>query len=274
MGRYSIAIATSVSPLPPSDQALIAALEKRGANAIPVLWDSPDIDWRAFDCVVVRSCWDYHRRLPEFLDWLDGLAVMTINYPKLIKWNADKRYLRELNSFGVIIPDTVWNEIGEQQDVRRLCEERGWSAAVVMPLVSASAYGTECLTNGIVSGPIMIQEYLGSIENEGEWSLLYFAGQYSHAVRKRPRAGDFRVQMVFGGTVEPSEPNAAIVAFAEKAISLLPYAPVIARVDILESSKGCVLMEIEVIEPELFLTDVPGSADRAASAIMLCRAEP
>ena len=71
MGGYSIAIATSVSPLPPSDQALIAALENAGANAIPVLWDSPDIDWRAFDCVVVRSCWDYHLRLPEFLAWLD-----------------------------------------------------------------------------------------------------------------------------------------------------------------------------------------------------------
>jgi len=274
MGRYSIALATSVSPLPPSDLVLIAALRRLGANAIPVLWHSSVIDWGGFDCVVVRSCWDYHLRLPEFLAWLDGLAVMTINYPRLIKWNADKRYLRELSSAGVAIPDTIWNDVGEQWDVRRVCEERGWLAAVVKPLVSASAYGTERLTSGIVSGTNMIQEYLGSIETEGEWSLLYFGGRYSHAVRKRPGAGDFRVQMEFGGTVEAAEPDPAMRAFAEEALSLLPHAPVIARVDVLQSERGCLLMEMEVIEPELFLTHAPGSADRAAAAIMSGLIEP
>ncbi len=266
-----IAIATSEPQLPPSDVALSAALIKNGAAVSPVVWHSSDIEWRGFDCVVVRSCWDYHLRLNEFLEWIERVeqsGVTMLNSPNLIRWNANKRYLRELASAGVAIPDTVWVRSGEQVDIEKLCETRGWPAAVVKPLVSESAYGTERLARGVVRGPNMIQEYLSSIETEGEWSLLYFGGRFSHAARKRPRRDDFRVQMEFGGTVEPGTPDAAMLEFAEDALSHLPEAAAIARVDILTEERGSVLMEMEVIEPELFIACDPGADERAAHAVI------
>jgi hypothetical protein len=132
MGRYSIVHADCASDfrdsIPPSDLGLSDTLKQHGAAVYPVLWDAPDIDWGRFDCVAIRSCWDYHLRVDEFLDRIgrvERARVTILNCPDLIRWNVNKRYLVELASAGVAIPETVWVEAGEQIDVGQLCEARG-----------------------------------------------------------------------------------------------------------------------------------------------------
>jgi glutathione synthase/RimK-type ligase-like ATP-grasp enzyme len=274
-----IAIASSKAKLPPSDQALLESLAGHGITVDSALWTSSDVDWRIFDCVLVRSCWDYHLRVDDFRGWLtrlEGSGAVVLNPLSLIRWNLNKRYLKELSRAGVSIPPTVWIEPAEEFELAAVCRSHGWKSAVVKPLISASAHGAERRMQGPVRGPAMIQEYLASIRTEGEWSLMYFGGRFSHAVRKMPRDGDFRVQAEFGGTVEAVDPDQPMLAFAGLALTHLPELAAIARVDVLPDGRRHVLMELEVIEPELFLESAPGAKDRAASAVLnaIARATP
>jgi glutathione synthase/RimK-type ligase-like ATP-grasp enzyme len=253
-----------------SDRALQAALEENGTTACAAIWSSGEIDWSNFDAVVIRSCWDYHVRVDEFLRWIDHLestGVRLMNSESLIRWNADKRYLRELEAKGIAIPGTVWLEDGDEVELSEICRAQDWQRPVVKPLISASAYRTERGNAGLVRGPMMIQQYLPAIEQEGEWSLLYFAGTFSHAVRKMPRAGDFRVQGELGGTAELADPPAEIRRVADQTMGAISEQPVFARVDMVRERGTVCLMEIELIEPDLFLPLAPGAAQRLASAI-------
>ena len=274
-----IAIATSQNELPPSDQALALALREQGFDVHPAIWSSTHLEWREFDAVVVRSCWDYHLRLEEFLVWIallerNGIAVL--NSPDLIRWNTNKIYLAELASAGVATPDTIFVEPGMELDLARVCASRGWASAVVKPVISASAHCTERRSSGLVRGPAMVQRYIAAIETEGEWSLIYFRDTFSHAVVKKPREGDFRVQNNFGGTVRVEEPAGEALAFAEAVLSRIEWSATFARVDIVAEGPSIQLMELEVIEPELFLDLVPGSSRHLALAIRddLLRMEP
>jgi glutathione synthase/RimK-type ligase-like ATP-grasp enzyme len=265
-----IAIATSKSELPTSDQALAIALAEKGFDVRPVIWSSTQQDWQEFDVVLVRSCWDYHLRVEGFLAWitlleLNGLAVL--NSPDLIRWNANKIYLGELAAAGINIPDTIFVERGMELDLTEVCASRGWASAVVKPTVSASAHGTERRRTGLVTGPAMVQQYIAAIKTAGEWSLVYFNHQFSHAVIKKPNTGDFRVQTAFGGTVAVAKPSTEMLVFAEAVLSWLAWPAMFARVDIVADGPSIQLMELEVIEPELFLDLVPGSSRRLASAI-------
>lgn len=242
-----IAIATSECAWGnPGDGLLSAALGAR-----PVAWDAP-VDWDAFACVVVRSCWDYHLRPVEFLTWLNGLRVRLVNSRSLIGWNFDKRYLRSL---GVAMPETLWLAEGEAAVV-----EGEW---VVKPFVSASAYGTKRIGGGKVTGPAMLQRFVPGIA-AGEWSVVFLGGEFSHAVLKRPVAGEFRVQREFGGSVAHLAPPSEVLRFAEEAMTHLPEPSAFARVDVVVEDRP-LLMELEVIEPELFLT--PAAARRLAECV-------
>ena len=265
-----IAIATSKNPLPASDQALAAALAKEGFDVRPAIWSSAQPDWQDFDAVVVRSCWDYHLRAEEFLAWIARLersGIVVMNSPDLIRWNANKVYLRELATAGIAMPDTVFIESGTELDLTKVCTSRGWGSAVVKPTISASAYCTERRCSGLVRGPAMVQQYVAAIEIAGEWSLVYINGKFSHAVMKKPREGDFRVQTSFGGTVQVAQPSRELLEFAETVLNRLAWPAMFARVDVVADCASIQLMELEVIEPELFLDLVPESTRRLASAI-------
>jgi glutathione synthase/RimK-type ligase-like ATP-grasp enzyme len=266
-----IALATSRRDLPPSDQALAHALSRRGVDVHAVIWSDSQCRWQEFDLVVVRSCWDYHLRVREFLAWialLEGSGVLVLNSPDLIRWNSDKTYLGDLAANGIAIPDTVFLKSTEEDlDLEEVCATRGWSSAVVKPLISASAHGTERRRSGSVRGPAMVQRYVPSIETEGEWSLVYFGDRFSHAVVKRPRSGDFRVQSAFGGTVDVLRPPEQLTQFATRVLSCLGGRSVFARVDVVLEGPSVQLMELEVIEPELFLNLVPGTSDHLAEVI-------
>jgi glutathione synthase/RimK-type ligase-like ATP-grasp enzyme len=265
-----IALATSLDELPPSDKLLAAALTAKGFDVRAAIWSNAQVPWQEFDAVIIRSCWDYHLRAAEFLQWINFLqqsGIALINSPDLIRWNSDKIYLAELIAAGIATPDTVFLNAGEQLDLAALCAVRNWPAAVVKPRISASAYRTERRSSGVASGPAVVQRYISAVENTGEWSLVHFNGEFSHAVIKKPRAGDFRVQQELGGTAEIAQPPDAALKFAAAVLSRLPSPAIFARVDVIADRNEIFLMELEVIEPELFLDLSPGSADALASVV-------
>ena len=257
------------------DRLLIPAFERLGARAISVAWDGACVDWLEFDHIVLRSCWDYHLRLKEFLKWLQHLedvGVRLSNSARLVRWNADKKYLKEMQERGARIPPTYWIEEGEERDVGTLLRTHGWETAVAKPTVSASAHGLERVfidnpATKVIRGPAMVQPFLPEVAIEGEWSLIFLGGKYSHAVLKLPAAGDFRVQWEFGGSATSAEPNPCVLEAANRIIAMLAETPDYARVDGIIHDGEFVLMEIELIEPVLFL-GLGGAADRFAEVIL------
>jgi len=273
------ATSESIPSLTEDDQGLIAPLAKRDIEARAAVWSDRNIPWSNADAVLIRSCWDYHLRLEEFLGWIAGLeeaGVQVWNPPAMVRWNADKIYLRELERRGVPIVPTLWPEEGFrlQQELR----ERAWKKAVVKPRVSATAYRTvlttadeanaQALVDDLLRGPgAMVQKFIEEISSRGEWSLIFFSGDFSHAVIKTPQAGDFRVQHDFGGSEQIAEAPDSVIQAARRAVATVESIPLYARVDGVESGGQFLLMELELIEPALFLKLSEGGAERFAEAI-------
>jgi glutathione synthase/RimK-type ligase-like ATP-grasp enzyme len=253
-----------------------------GAIAQPVIWDQMDIDWTVYDAVLLRSTWDYHLKPERFGAWLDALdadQVTVLNSSSLIRWNTHKSYLRQLGGAGANVIETSWIPKGSPVDLRAHLESRGWTEAVVKPAISCTAYGTwrfdysnvsavEAEIANIPQCDLMIQPFLPAI-NKGELSFVFIAGQFSHAVLKCPASGDFRVQPEFNGTVSRISPSADLVRQAWDILGLAPQPTLYARID------GCIiqgklmLMEMELIEPSLFLSLEEQSIPRLASASLL-----
>ena len=259
MKKIALITSAAWSELTDDDRLLVPALRRCGLDAVPVVWDSA-VKWDQFDHVILRSCWDYHLRAPAFLEWigeLERLGVPLHNSPGLVRWNADKTYLLQLEHAGARIPATVWIGDGEEANVQRILERQGWRSAVVKPTVSASAHGLKRIFLGDpvvrVPGPAMVQEFIDEIATQGEWSLVLIRGEFSHAVLKLPPAGEFRVQSEFGGTTRIAEPGREIRDAANKIFESLPERPLYARIDGIEDENGLLLMEVELIEPVLFL---------------------
>ncbi|HEX5688371.1 MAG TPA: hypothetical protein VFX76_00115, partial [Roseiflexaceae bacterium] len=191
------------------DRMLCASLQRHGVATTAAVWDDPEIDWNAYGAVVVRSCWDYHTRAPAFSDWLAALerrGVRLWNPAAILRWNMHKTYLRDLQAQGVAIPPTCWLEQGDQANLETLLVAHGWDEVVVKPAVSATAYQT-WRTNRTHAGrdqarfaahlqqsDVLVQRFMEQVVDAGEWSLVFFQKQYSHAVLKKAQAGDFRVQ--------------------------------------------------------------------------------
>ncbi|HWA14817.1 MAG TPA: hypothetical protein VG817_00190, partial [Gemmatimonadales bacterium] len=243
--RARIALVTySGEPsLTSDDQQFQAALRAEGFEAEPVNWDA-DEQWASFDAVIIRSPWDYYKRFVAYSAWLDRLEAVgarVFNPVPLLRWNSDKSYLRQLDAAGVLVPPTEWVAAGDSVNLDDLKRRRDWGQVVVKPTVSATAYHTYRLGPQIGTGEqdrvnelcasrdIMIQPYLDEVATAGELSLLFLGGEYSHAVLKRPRVGDFRVQSDFGGTVEPASPSARIVDEAMRVLAAAPHSSLYAR---------------------------------------------
>ena len=278
-----IALATSAAypSLTEDDQTLIPALSTLGISAEPAIWSDAARDWSRYHCVVLRSCWDYHLRLPAFLDWLAHLESKSVriwNPPTLVRWNADKIYLRDLEAKEIPIIPTIWPDASLR--LQETMGNLGWDKAVVKPRVSATAHKT-CLTSientveaqqllkELAPGPgVLVQQFMPEIVTQGEWSLIFFRGTFSHAAIKTPKFGDFRVQHDYGGLERAATPPAHILDDATQVIRALPEIPLYARVDGVESASRLRLMELELIEPALFLQHSPCAADRFADAIV------
>ena len=266
------------------DDRLVAdALQRLGFQVTAAVWNDPAVDWRQFASVVIRAAWDYHLDEARYTAWLrrcEREGVNLQNPPATVLANIDKRYLADFADAGVAIVPIEYVDRGQRQSLRTLLERRNWTRAVVKPAVSASADGTwrtslataaadqMLLDEEVMRRSLLVQPFAEEIVTLGEWSVVFFDGEYSHAVLKKPAAGDFRVQEELGGHGEPRDPSPAIV---EQARSVLAHAagPLLyARVDGIERNGQFVLMELEINEPFLYLGSSGGAAKRFADAIV------
>lgn len=267
------------------DKLLVAALETLGIEPVPAVWSRSDIDWMAFDALVIRSPWDYFERLAPFRRWLDARiasGVTMCNAPEILAWNFDKSYLQDLAKHGVELVPTVTiarGATGDEADIAALARAQGWDEIVVKPKISGGAYRTHRfrldelpryaadIAETLQDRGVLVQPFLPEIQRDGELSLLFFDGELSHAVRKRAAAGDYRVQLQFGGTNEDVVISDEIIAQARRCLAHTPGATVYARVDGLMHDGKFLLMELEVFEPLMFLARHPEAAMRFARAI-------
>jgi glutathione synthase/RimK-type ligase-like ATP-grasp enzyme len=250
---------------PPFFERLAAPLRAEGLTVEAAPWTRPLVDADAY-CALMT--WGYHHRWDEWLAFLKGAGERRLINPAVtLRWNGDKAYLAELAALGVATPPTVSVDHAGEQAVALAFEGFGCDELVVKPRVSGGAFQTVRLRRGqsLVggpTGPALIQPYLPAVSTEGEWSLLYFGGELSHALTKVAAPGDFRVQPQFGGAVTAGTPPAAAVSAAERVLAACPHPLVYARVDLLADGEGgYLLMELEAIEPHLFLDQ---SADGGA----------
>jgi glutathione synthase/RimK-type ligase-like ATP-grasp enzyme len=269
--------------LHPDDRLAAEALAEEGVRVEAIPWSSTAARWEEYALVILRSCWDYYRQPTLFLEWiakLEELGVRLWNPADLVRWNADKHYLRELASWGVPVIPTVWLESKVTMSLSTLLEQEGWSRAVVKPRVSANAYQTwftrpedagdheDSFRRLLQSGGVLVQKFVPEVQGEGEWSFIFLGQAFSHAVLKRPAPGDFRTQLDHGGRSSPAVAKPALIQQAQRVVDTLPGPWLYARVD------GCIvegelrLMELEVIEPSLFLAHHSEAPRRFARAIL------
>ena len=281
MPRVALVTSSKFPELTVDDRLLLAPLAERAIHAVPAIWDDPEADWSSYDAIILRSTWDYHLTAEKFLRWIDALATTRLpvwNPATLICWNANKTYLRDLDGKGVTIVPTIWPEADEGATLREKLRELGWTKAVVKPRISATAYRTQLITRedadsaqtlfeGLLGGPgVMVQKFMDSIIDEGEWSLMFFDGVFSHAVLKTPTSGDFRVQSDFGGRDRLADPPMHVLRSATQILQAVEPT-LYARVDGVVEDKQFHLMELELIEPALFLSSHPAAPARFAKAI-------
>ncbi|WP_435186104.1 ATP-grasp domain-containing protein [Halobellus sp. EA9] len=284
-----IALATSAElpSLIDDDADFVAALRDRGADPEPAVWSDESVAWGDYDAVVIRSIWDYYRHPEAFAAWIDRLDAASSavwNPPATLRWNGHKRYLRDLAERGIPVLETEYVERGTDVALADVFEARGWEKAVVKPAVSAGAFETKRIPKGDVDAEqdwlsdllarrdVLIQRYAPEI-TAGELSLIYFDGEYSHAVRKRPGDGDFRVQSEHGGRVAAASPRAGIKAQGRRVVEAVTAEldgerPLYARVDGIERDRTFRLIEVELVEPELFFQADPDAAGRLADALV------
>lgn len=265
------------------DRLLIEAFESLGHTAIRKAWDDKDYDWSEAEAVVFRATWDYFERFEEFMSTIQRMKEQTklINPQRILEWTLDKHYLRDLNQKGIRIPPTYFIPAGSNQSLQEWVKQSGWKECILKPVMGATARHTfrflaedaekleDAYQNLIQHEAFMLQEFMETVLTEGEISLVVLGGQVTHAVLKRAKPGDFRVQDDFGGTVHPHTPNQAAIDIAEAAIRACPATGYYARVDLLLDSQGqyC-LSELEMIEPELFFRFQDNSAGILAKAIV------
>ena len=264
------------------DRLLLEALERKHFKVNRKSWDDKSFDWSSTKFVIFRTTWDYFERFHEFNKWLKGVQNKTglINPRELILWNIDKHYLNDLEKKGIPIPPTIFIENNDSRSLTEIAKSTSWKKFILKPVVSGGAYNTFMLEKKdleehehifrklIEKEAMMLQEFQENIFEMGEVSLMIFGGKYSHAVLKKAKQGDFRVQDDFGGTLHDYEPKQKEIDIAEACILACPQLPLYARVDIMwDNNKEPIIGELEMIEPELWFRRNDNSADKLADAI-------
>ncbi len=257
---------------------MITPLEAAGMAATPVDWTT-DEDLTGYDLVLGLLAWGYHRDGPAPGFWQSQIerwraaGVRLQNPPEVLRWNADKLYLGSFAEQGAPVVPTVFVDRVTEAAMLEAAAQFGTDRLIAKPRVSASAFRTirwspGAPLDGAPTDAAMIQPFLPDVLEGGEPSLLYLGGRFSHAVSKRPRSGDFRVQPEFGGIIAPYQPWPDELAAAEAALAAAETPLLYARVDLVRDLRGQpVLMELEAIEPDLFLEHDPGAQPRFVEAV-------
>ena len=246
------------------DELAIEPLRELGWNVETVSWRDKTIDWNDFESVIIRTPWDYQRAPEAFLEVLRKIEQSKArleNSLKIVEWNLSKLYLRELENAGIRIVPTVWSDEKIDETLfKSWLKHFGTSEIVVKPIVSATAEFTYRLekfspelTEIFAAREFMIQPFMPNITSEGEFSLFYFGGCYSHTILKTPKPQDFRVQEEHGGIIQPAAPTEKLLAAARRVFELIEPLPLYARIDFVRDAGGdFALMELELIEPALY----------------------
>lgn len=283
-------------PLTPDDQLLVNELRRRGHQVSAVVWGAEASRLAdQFDRLIIRSPWDYmdsDERRQSFLRWLGQLGatgVVVENEVAVMLWLMDKRYLFDFAAVGVPIVPTQLVPVGESFDLETFVARH--TAAVIKPAVSAAGAGLELLpdqetacafqsefANRCQRGAQLVQPFLPEIQTNGEWSLAYFGGDYSHGVHKLPASGQIMVHAERGGSLRFADPPSIVRQLGDRTVAAVPHAfahhegracrmPLYLRIDVIETASGGLLSECEGVEPELFFRARPGSEVRFAESI-------
>lgn len=291
MARFGIVTCEKILPYAQSQEShlytrddilLFDELRRRGHAIDPLIWGDTLPTRGSLDMVLQRSPWDYMRDQRAYLDWIQAIVQAGIpveNSYEITAWNIDKHYLRDMKERGVCTVPTIYHEPSSTALLREVMEKQGWSEMVIKPAVSAAARDTFRLNqqeaeafqsrfDSLQQGRVfMLQPFVQEVLTEGEWSLVFVEGEYTHAVRKRAKEGDYRVQDDHGGAVFFDSPSEALVAQAQRAVTAIPESLLYARVDGIEVNGEFWLVELELIEPELFLRAEPNAVRKMADAI-------
>ena len=259
----------------------IPHLRRHGWRVETLCWRAPAIDWSDFDAVYIGTAWDYPKAANEFLQTLQRIedaGATLVNPLEIVQWNVDKSYLRDLQTRGVSVVPTSWIRDSGALDLDAEFARFDCERIVVKPLVSTNATDTFALSkttagefrsvidDAFFARPCMVQPFVSSIESAGEVSLFYIDSALTHAIRKIPRAGDFRVQEEHGASLAVIEPTAEMLSCASPVLPTVSPQPVYARIDIVEGAGGWQLMELELIEPSLYFRLYPRAASLFAAA--------
>ncbi len=278
MKRVAFVTQSAQPNLNDSDALVVPLLANKGVVVEAKPWDDTSVDWRVYDAVILRSAWNYHLHPSQFQAWLARLTATGIrvwNRQSVIGRNTNKLYLFELEALGIRIVPSVLCQSLSGEIIRRV---RMWDTIVVKPVVGATSYRIKKFSFSaflfwipyvwllLRTGPVVIQKYMKSV-GYGEYSLIFFDKKFSHAVKKIPKAGDFRSQEVFGGTDIPVTLSKESIKQAKSILERIPEALLYARVDGLVIDEKFYLMELELTEPYLFLKSDTRAALRFADAI-------
>lgn len=262
------------------DHLAAEELTRHGWEVVTIPWSTKEVDWSRFDAVIVRSTWDYHRHADAFFATLASMQTGTrlFNDLNLMRWNADKRYLGDLAERGVAVVPTIYGRSLERGDAHHFASVLETTDMVIKPVMGANAESTfrltassedeEALTR-FASDAFMVQPFVASIATEGEFSLFYFGNQFSHAIQKTPKTGDFRVQEEHGGLIEAWSPGADVLEAGQFVLDSLDAECLYARVDLVRANDGdgWWLMELEIIEPSMYFRKDEMAASRFREAL-------
>jgi glutathione synthase/RimK-type ligase-like ATP-grasp enzyme len=295
MAVYDVVILTDSRYLNPSvpggyvqnvldeDRIVKEALEAKGLTVDRKDWADPEFDWSSTASVLFRTTWDYFDRFEEFSTWLTETSKKTlfINSSQTISWNVDKHYLDDLGKKGVRVIPTRYLNRSASLSITKMHNITGWSDTVIKPTVGGAGRHTyrivpenintiaNKLKSIIAEEDFMLQPFQESITTHGEWSFVFFGSTFSHAVLKKAKEGDFRVQDDFGGTVHKYQPTKNEIEFALSAVLACPELPAYARVDLVLDNEGFLAVsELELIEPELWFRLHPDAAALLAEEVL------
>ncbi len=283
MGRCAFLTSDNLEDFFIYDDLVKPHLAKLGWKVDDVSWTNETVDYNTYDAVVVRSTWDYQAHPEQFLATLTRIEKSSAkleNPLALMQWNFTKSYLKELQAKGVDILPTIWLSEFDGKAIKEAFGHFNTQEIIIKPLISANADHTyrlseedflfqqQSLKEAMKGREIMVQAFEKNIIAQGEFSLFYFNDEYSHTINKLPAKGDFRVQEEHGGELVSTEPTPSMLALAQKTLKALPTSALYARIDMLETTTGFAIIEVELIEPSLYFNMDKASPKRFANALL------
>jgi len=264
------------------DDLLVNFLRSKELLLEKVIWNDPQVNWEEFDLVIIKSPWDYFNLIEDFYLWLAKLKsknIKVLNPIDILIWNADKHYLNNIAAAGLNVTPSIFTTKGKKIELTPYFTTFNTAQLIVKPAVSGGSKNTFRVTKENVDEinahlhilleeeDFIIQPFLKEIEENGEWSFIFFGGKFSHALLKKAKKGDFRVQSTFGGTVHPQDPPKDLLEKAQLYVDQFAKGCLYARVDGAIVKNQFMLMELELIEPFLFLATAPKSLDAYYNAL-------